>query len=103
MIKKNVRPAIRALYSVSANDVRTTTGSNIRKIQLHTGMDPRGASKNSLSGWRVYTPSDSWSVPLISSLLQLRSEAWIVNFDPEDDEVLGSAEIELMIEEVCTG
>ena len=65
------KPAIRALYSVSANDVRTTTGFNIKKIQLHTGMDPRDISKNSLSGWRAYTPSDSWLVPLITSLLQL--------------------------------
>ena len=83
--------------------MRSTTGSNIRKIQLHTGIGPRDISKNSLSGWKVYTPYDSWSVPLITSLLQLRSEAWIVNFDPEEEEVLGNAEIELMIEEVCTG
>ena len=59
MIKKNERPAIRALYSISANDVRTTTGSNIRKIQRHTGMDPRNISNNSISCWRVHTPSDS--------------------------------------------
>ena len=75
MIKKNYRPAIKALYLISANDVRTTTCSNIRKIQLKTLMDPRDISKNSLSGWRVYTPSDSWTVPLVSLLLHLRAEA----------------------------
>ena len=103
MIRKNERPVIRALYSISANDVRTTTGCNIRKIQLHTGLDPMDISKKGLSGWRVYTPIDSWTVPLLSSLLQLRSDAWVVNFDPEQDEVLGDADIQFMIESICTG
>ena len=66
-------------------------------------MDPRDISKKGLSGWRVYTPIDSWTVPLLSSLLQLRSDAWVVNFDPEQDEVLGDADIQFMIESICTG
>lgn len=66
-------------------------------------MDPRVEPQSSFSNWRVYTPSDSWSVPLLASLLQLRSEAWIDNFDIEKEEFLWEDDIELMIEAVCTG
>ena len=65
VLKKNKRSAIRTLYSIAANDVRTTTGANVRKILLKSGMDPR-----LFPDWRVYAASDSWSVPLVSSLLQ---------------------------------
>ena len=103
VIKNNKKSILRTLYNISANDVRTTTGGNIRKILLHTGMDPRVEPQSSFSNWRVYTPSDSWSVPLLASLLQLRSEEWIVNFDIEEEELLGEDDIEFMIEVVCIG
>ena len=102
VLKKNKRPAIRTLYSVSVNDVRTTTGGNVRKILLQSGMDPRIVPKCKFSMWKVYVASDTWSVPLISSLLQLRSENWEVNFDVEEDATLEDPEIELMLQAVCT-
>ena len=79
------------------------TGTELGKILLHTGMDPRVEPRSRFSNWRVYTPSDSWSVPLLASLLQLRSEAWVVNFDIEEEELLGEDDVEFMIEAVCTG
>ena len=103
VIKNNKKSVLRTLYSIAANDVRTTTGANIRKILLHTGMDPRVVPQSRFSDWRVYAPSDSWSVPLLVSLLQLRSEAWEVNFDIEEEEYLGEEDIEFMIKAVCTG
>ena len=103
VIKNNKKSILRTLYNIYANDVRTTTGGNIRKILLYTGMDPRVEPQSSFSNWRVYTPSDSWSVPLLASLLQLRSEAWVVNFDIEEEELLGEDDVEFMIEAVCTG
>ena len=66
-------------------------------------MDPRVVPQSRFSDWRVYPPSDSWSVPLLASLLQLRSDAWVVNYDIEDEDYLGEEEIEFMIEAVCTG
>ena len=66
-------------------------------------MDPRVEPQSSFSNWRVYAPSDSWSVPLLASLLQLRSEEWIVNFDIEEEELLVEDDIEFMIKAVCTG
>ena len=44
-------------------------------------MDPRVVPHSRFSDWRVYTPSNSWLVPLLVSPLQLRSEARVVNFD----------------------
>ena len=66
-------------------------------------MDPRVKPQSSFSNWRVYTPFDSWSVPLLASLLQLRSEAWIDNFDIEKEKRLGEDDIKFMIEAVCMG
>ena len=103
VLKKNKRLSIRTLYTISANDVRTTTGSNVRKILLKSGIDPRCVAKQKFSDWRVYSADDSWSVPLLSSLLELRSDAREVNFYVEADECLEDEEINYMIEEVCTG
>jgi hypothetical protein len=103
VLKKNKRLSIRTLYSISANDVRTTTGSNVRKILLKSGIDPRCVPKQKFSDWRVYSAVDTWTVPLLSSLLELRSDAWEVNFDVEADECLEDEEINFMIEAVCTG
>ena len=48
---------------------------------------------------RVKPQSD----PLLASLLQLRSEAWIDNFDIEKEKRLGEDDIKFMIEAVCMG
>ena len=45
---------------------------------------------------RVKPQSD----PLLASLLQLRSEAWIDNFDIEKEKLLGEDDIKFMIEAV---
>ena len=55
------------------------------------------------SDWRVYFADDSLSVPLLSSVVELRSDAWEANFDVEADECLEDEEINFMIEAVCTG
>ena len=40
--------------------------------------------------WRVYEAEDIWTVPLVSSLLLLRSDNWEVNFDLYEEECLGN-------------
>jgi hypothetical protein len=72
VLKKNKRQVIRTLYSLVIEDVKTLTGSNVRKVLLDTGLDPRTVSKHQLSDWTVYDPADSWTVPLLISLLELR-------------------------------
>ena len=101
-LKNNTRPAVRELYNISAGDVRTTTGGNVRRIMLQSGMDPRSVSKHMFTNWRVYEAADTWTVPLVSSLLLLKSDTWEVNFDLCDEDGLQDAEIDVMLESICT-
>ena len=70
---------------------------------LKYGMDPRCVPKQKFLKWRVYSSEDSLSVPLLFSLLELKSEAWEEIFDVEEDECLEDEEISFIIEAVCTG
>ena len=104
VLKKNKRLSLRTLFNIVTGDVRTSAGSNVRKILLDTGLDPRSVSIHQLSDWRVHQPADNWSVPLLASLLELRNKNWEVNFDIEDEEqALNDQEIDFMIEAVCMG
>ena len=103
MLKRNRRPAIRDLCWISASDVRTTTGGNVRTIFLKSGMDPRLVPQCKFADWRVYEAKDKWTVPLVSSLLLLRSDDWVVNFDLDEEECLGNEDIKFIYEALCTG
>ena len=104
VLKQNKRPFIRTLYDIVSGDARSSTGSNVRKVLLDSGLDPRVVSKHKFSSWRVYPPADGWTVPLLTSLLELRSENWQVNFDMEEEmEPLEDVDINFMIDAVCTG
>ena len=70
VLKNNKRAAIRTLYSIAAGDMRTVTGSNVRKIILDSGLEQRQVHSREFANWRVYTTADAWSVPLITSLLE---------------------------------
>ena len=102
MVKYNKRAFLNCLYNVVKDDVRTTTGSNIRTIQLATAVDPRYMEKHLLKNWFVYPPKDDWTVPLLVSLLEMRSDNWEVIFDQEE-ECLQNDAIDFIIEAVCTG
>ena len=104
VLKKNKRLSLRTIFNIVSGDVRTSAGSNVRKILLDTGLDPRSVSSHQLSGWRVHQPADNWSVPLLASLLELRNKNCEVNFDIEDEaQALNDQEIDFMIEAVCMG
>ena len=104
VLKKNKRPFLRTLHNIVIDDVKSLTGSNVRRILLDTGLDPRSTSKHQLADWAVYQAADTWTVPLLASLLELRNETWVVNFDLEDEmDTLDDKDINFMIEAVCTG
>ena len=102
VLKLNKRAFIRTLYGIASGDVRSPTGSNVRKIFLNSGLDPRQESKHKFSDWRAYPPADSWTVPLLTSLMELRAEFWQVNFE-EEMEPMVDVTIDFMIDGVCTG
>ena len=104
VLRNNRRLPLRSLYQIAASDARTLTGSNVRKVLVDTGMDPRCAPKYRWSNWTVYQPADTWTVPLLLSLLELMQENWEVNFDIEEEmDRLEDQEVNFMIEAVCSG
>ena len=104
VLRNNRRPFIRNLYDIVSGDARSTTGSNVKRILRNTGLDPRYEAQHKFSSWRVYPPADSWTVPLLTSLLELRSENWQVNFDIEEEmEPLEDKDVDFMIGAVCSG
>ena len=58
VLKNNKRAVIRTLYSIADSDVRTVTGSNVKKIILDSGLDPRQVHAEDFANWRVYTVAD---------------------------------------------
>ena len=104
VLRNNKKPGIRSLYNTVASDAKTLTGANVRKVLLDTGRDPRCMAKHELRDWTVYQPADTWTVPLLVSLLELRQENWEVNFDIEEEmDSLEDKEVNFMIEAVCSG
>ena len=102
MIKNNKKDFIRSMYNIVKDDIKTTTGSNIRTVLLTSGVDPRCMDKFKLKNWRVYSKADDWTVPLLSSLIEIRADNWQVVFDDEE-EFFQDDDINFMIEAVATG
>ena len=48
---------------------------------------------------------DSWTVPLLTSLIELREETWVVHHDTEDGEEqeLIDKDFQFMIDSICSG
>ena len=102
---KNKRSSIVSLFKTIQNDVRSVTGSNLRKIMLDSSklVIPGVTKKIALYDFNVYdTPEgEEWRVPLLFSLLEMREERWTVQFDEELDDMLPNDAIKTMIERVC--
>jgi hypothetical protein len=104
VLKNNKRLFIRNLFDIVSGDAQSPTGSNVKQIIRKTGLDPRYAAQHKYSNWRVYPPADDWTVPLLTSLLEIRCENWQVNFDTEEEmEPFEDRDIDFMIGAVCTG
>ena len=59
-------------------------------------------AKNALKNWKVYAAADSWTTPLIKSLIWLKEEEWEVIFNDEDNlDSLKSEDIEFMLDSLC--
>ena len=66
-------------------------------------MFPTVSSSSILQNYRVseVPVGEEWRIPLLSSLLEIRDERWVINFDDEDDTETIDA-IKLMIDKVCS-
>ena len=86
-IKKSRKPALKFLLSVSAADVTSLTGSNLRSIVRNTGVQvipgvthAAAVKKQTLN---KIPEEDKWKVPLIHSLLTVKAEEFEIIFDDE--------------------
>ena len=102
------RDNVRSLFNIVSVDVRSQVGSNLRKLQLDTGITifPGSTRPSILSNYRVYaTPEHQEHIlPLLSSLLEIRQSNWEVLFCEEngDLETLEENDVKFMIDELCT-
>ena len=97
----NKQIEVRALYQVCKDDIRSATGSNIRTVLLQTGSD-RAAKSSPSEDLRVHATEDTWTVPLIRNLIEVRGDNWEINFDDETSITAQDDELEFMLRNICT-
>ena len=104
-IAKNKRQCLKSLQNLIKNDIKSVTGSNLRKILLDTGnlITPGLTSKVILENYKVYKipEGEEWRVPLIESLLEVKAGNWAIEFDEEEDNFNGDA-VTLMLDRACS-
>ena len=107
-IVSSYRQSLKFLLNCVCDDVRSLTGANLRKIKNVTGINvtPGITSQVQFNNCWVYEvpEGDEWKLPLLHSLLEIRSENWEILFNEEEE---GSGDFDgddlsTMIEEVCT-
>ena len=58
---------------------------------------------HALKGWRVYPLQDTWTIPLLRNLMEVRADNWEIVYDDESDEVAEEEDIDFMIAAICAG
>ena len=74
-IKNSTKPVLRQLYSIAKNDVRTTTGANLRNILLKTtllNVDDLQLSTVQQIRYKVIKDEDMWRIPIIQDALDMK-------------------------------
>ena len=87
-IHNSSKPALRYLYSISASDVRSVTGSNLRSILVNTGLQaiPGTLQSEAIKKHILHDVpiGEEWKIPLIHSLLEVQAGATQILFDEDD-------------------
>ena len=93
-IKNSTKPVLRQLYSIAKNDVRTTTGANLRNILLKTtllNVDDLQPSTVQQIRYQEIKDEDMWRIPIIQEALDMKygdinpPDGWTIE---ELDEIL---------------
>ena len=76
------------MCGVLAGDVQTTTGSNVRLLQMETGLDPFTATSEAIKKILVsrlpgVPDRDKWRLGYLTNLLQARGEAFYAGEETE--------------------
>ena len=90
-IAKNKKPLVQALGKMLYNDVRTTTGTNLRHILLEndTLIIPGITKHYHFKDSNTYEipAGKEWKIGLLSSLLKIQDCKWMISFDEEGEGV----------------
>ena len=86
------------MANISANDIRSVTGSNLLNIEKETLLDPRRdlmfKLKNAILGIRAAVPrQDSWRVPCLKKFLEQKYHLAAQHQDTDD--------IDKLIQSLC--
>ena len=88
-IMKTNKPSIKYLLSIVKEDVRSSTGSNLRSILKNFGVQvvPGFTSDYVIKGQLVHKvpEGEEWKIPLLHNILRVRDGEWVVEFDEEED------------------
>ena len=98
-IRQSPKPVLRQLYTIAKNDVRTTTGSNLRNILLLTNLtsvdDLRPSTMKQIK-YKEISNINKWRVPLIKELIDMKYG----DLRPPDNWT--SEELEEILDFACT-
>ena len=94
-IQKSSKFAPKQLLEIAKNDVRTTTGTNLRKIMLLSGRNNIDDLKNIDIDYNKVTKENEWRIDILKELVDIR-QGDLVLHGVESDEV------EKILEYVCT-
>ena len=87
-IHKSNKPAVKFLLSITASDVRSVTGSNLRSILVNTGVQviPGITKGYTVKKHRLFQVPEleKWKVPLLHSLLSVRAGEFEISFDDKN-------------------
>ena len=83
---------VRTLACVAANDVRSSTGSNLRNLARDTGFDPienRDKVRETILAYRCPVPAtDTWRIPCLKKYLTVRNRMEVLGADTSEVEAL---------------
>ena len=99
-IKKSSKPVVKQLYSIAKDDVRTTTGSNLRNILLRTNLsnvDELCPSAVKNIQYKELSDMDMWRIPIIRELVDIKCG----DMNPPDGWT--SQELQEILDLACTG
>ena len=98
-IRNSSKPVLRQLFELSKNDVRTTTGSNLRNILLLTSLhnvDHLRPSMVDEISYKMIKHEDQWRVKFIKEIIDMRFGM----LDPPDE--LTMEELDDILNLACT-
>ena len=95
-LESSKKCSVRHLYKVVKNDAQTTTGSNIRNIQILIGKEDQKLSPNDAMKVKYHEvkEEDEWKVKFVKEVIEVKQGTLDVGLE--------NSEIEDILEHLCT-